>query len=283
MATTQIAQRQIADGAINDAKVAAGAAIATSKLALNGTIILKDGTVAYTGDQSMGNNKLTNVGTPTANGDAANKSYVDGLIANLNSLFDVKGSCKAATTGNINLANPATASFDGVTLSATGLNGGPDRLFVRAQTTAAENGIYAFNGSGSALTRVADMDNWLEVPGALVVVEEGTTYADSLWLCTSNAGGTLGTTAINWYQLPTTSGGLLNSNFVDKEVPSGSINGSNTSFSLANTPTSGSEHVYLNGILLTSGAGNDYTISGGTITMASAPLTGERLIVSYRK
>lgn len=71
--------------------------------------------------------------------------------------------------------------------------------------------------------------------------------------------------------------------FVDKETPTGSINGSNTAFTLANTPVSGSEHVYLNGILQESGAGNDYTISGTAITYLAAPLTGDRLRVSYRK
>jgi len=66
-----------------------------------------------------------------------------------------------------------------------------------------------------------------------------------------------------------------------RETPSGSVNGSNTSFTLANTPASGTEHVYLNGLLQEPGAGNDYTISTNTITMLSAPLTGDRLRVSY--
>lgn len=71
--------------------------------------------------------------------------------------------------------------------------------------------------------------------------------------------------------------------FVVREVPSGSINGSNTAFTLAFTPQAGSEHVFLNGILQESGAGNDYTISGSTITYLSAPQTGDKLHVSYRK
>lgn len=75
----------------------------------------------------------------------------------------------------------------------------------------------------------------------------------------------------------------LTGSSVDKEVPSGSIDGANTAFSLANTPVAGSEHVYLNGLLQQSGAGNDYTISGATITMAAAPLSGEKILVSYRK
>ena len=75
-------------------------------------------------------------------------------------------------------------------------------------------------------------------------------------------------------------GGSSADEFVDRETPSGSINGSNTAFTLAATPTTGSEHVYLNGILQTEGT--DYTISGANITMLSAPETGAILRVSYR-
>lgn len=276
MPTTQIATRQIADGAVTNAKVAAGAGIDSSKLADGANFTLKDGTRAFTGDQSMGNNKLTNLGTPSAGTDAANKNYVDTQIANLNALFDAKGSARAASTANVTVSNPGTSSFDGVTLS----NG--DRLFLRAQTAPAENGLYTFNGSGVALTRAADMDAWAEIPGAFFAVEEGSTYADTVWLCTANQGGTLGTTAVTFQQIPT-SAGLANSNFVDAEVPSGSINGSNTAFTLANTPVSGSVKLYLNGQRLRAGAGNDYTISGTSITMASAPLSGEYLEAEYRK
>src|SRR4029077_21225026 len=59
--------------------------------------------------------------------------------------------------------------------------------------------------------------------------------------------------------------------FVDRETPTGSVNGSNVTFTLANTPIAGSEHVYLNGLLQEPGAGNDYTISGATITYLTAP------------
>lgn len=74
-----------------------------------------------------------------------------------------------------------------------------------------------------------------------------------------------------------------NDQFIDKEIPSGLINGSNVTFTLVNTPVVGSEHVYRNGILQESGAGNDYTISGATITYLTAPLTGDKLRVTYRR
>jgi len=277
MATTQIVQRQIADGAINDAKVAAGAAIATTKLADGANFIKKDGSVSMTGALNMGSQLITNLQTPSAGTDAATKNYVDTAITNVTSLFTSKGTVRAATTANGVLAS---AFANGQTIDGVSLVTG-DRILIKNQSAPAENGIYTVNASG-APTRAIDMDIWSEVAGAWVTVQEGTTNADTVWLSTANQGGTLNTTAITWTN-PITAGGLTSANFVDKEIPSGSINGSNTAFTLANTPTAGSEHVYLNGVLQESGAGNDYTISGASITMLTAPLTGEKLRVSYRK
>ena len=78
---------------------------------------------------------------------------------------------------------------------------------------------------------------------------------------------------------------LLVANHVVRESPTGTINGVNTSFVLAFTPLAGQEQVYVNGILQNSGAGNDYTISGGTITFLSGaiPQTGDIVRVSYLK
>lgn len=275
MATTEIQTRQIADNAITNAKIASGAAIATAKLADSANFILRAGGVAFTGNQSMGANKLTNLGTPTAaSNDAARIVDVETAVAALSSLYKYRN-VRVASTANVTISNPGTAVFDGVTLA----NG--ETILLRAQTAPAENGLYTFNGSASAMTRTATADAWAEFPGSLVSVNEGTAYADSRWFCPANDGGTLGSTAITYTQ--DTSTGLNSTNFVDKEVPSGSINGANTSFVLANTPTAGTEHVYLNGILQESGAGNDYTISSATITMLTAPLTGEKIRVTYRK
>lgn len=274
MPETTIASRQIRDGAITDAKVAAGAAIASSKLADGANFVKKDGTVAFTGDQSMGNNKLTTLGTPTNTGDAATKGYVDGLIAALPSAYKYRN-VHAATTADINLSNPGTSTFDGHTLTSG------QRLLVWQQSTGSQNGIYDFNGSSSALTRSSDSDAWDELTGTLVYVDQGTTYGDKRFFCTSNSGGTLGSTTVTYAQ--DVAGTLSPSNFVTEETPSGSINGSNTSFTLANTPTAGTLKLYLNGIRLKSGAGNDYTISTNTITMTTAPISGDVLLADYMK
>jgi hypothetical protein len=124
--------------------------------------------------------------TPSASTDIANKDYVDNVAQGL----DPKASCVAATTVNITLSG--TQTIDGVALIAA------DRCLVKNQTAPADNGIYVV--AAGAWARSADMNAWLEVPGAFAFIEQGTTQADTGWVCTSNAGGTLGTTAITFVQ-----------------------------------------------------------------------------------
>jgi phage-related tail fiber protein len=78
---------------------------------------------------------------------------------------------------------------------------------------------------------------------------------------------------------------LLVANYVVRESPTGTINGTNAAFTLAATPVAGTEQVYVNGILQNSGAGNDYTISGATITFLAGaiPQTGDVVRVTYLK
>lgn len=135
---------------------------------------------------SLNSQKITNLATPTLDTDAANKGYVDSVAQGL----DAKQSVIVATTANITLSG--TQTIDGITVAAG------DRVLVKNQTAPAQNGIYL--ASASAWTRALDMNLWAEVPNAFAFVESGTTQSDSGWVCTSNAGGTLDTTAITWTQ-----------------------------------------------------------------------------------
>ena len=69
---------------------------------------------------------------------------------------------------------------------------------------------------------------------------------------------------------------------IDKETPSGLINNSNTIFELSHIPIHGSEHVYLNGLLLESGTENDYMIYGNAIMFNYPLVVDMRLKCSYR-
>ena len=135
---------------------------------------------------SFNSQNLTNLLDPVNAQDAATKLYVDNAAQGL----DAKASCVAATTVSITLVGGQT--IDGVTVVAG------DRVLVKNQSSAAANGIYVVQTT--SWTRSTDMDTWAEVPNAYVWIETGTTQADTGWVCTSNAGGTLGTTAITWVQ-----------------------------------------------------------------------------------
>jgi hypothetical protein len=98
---------------------------------------------------------------------------------------------RAATTANITISTALNNAdtLDGVTL-ATG-----DLVLVKDQSSALQNGIYVV---GASPARAVDFDTYDEHAGAVIYVNEGTTNADTLWKCTSNAGGTLNTTAITF-------------------------------------------------------------------------------------
>jgi hypothetical protein len=139
-----------------------------------------------TANYAFGGFKITGLADPTAAQDAATKQYVDSVAQGL----DPKASCVAATTANITLSAPQT--IDGVAVVAG------DRVLVKNQTLPQNNGIYLV--AAGAWTRALDMDAWAEVPNAFTFIEGGTTQADSGWVSTANAGGTLGTTPITFVQ-----------------------------------------------------------------------------------
>jgi hypothetical protein len=140
---------------------------------------------------AMGTSKITGLGTPTADADAANKGYVDSVAQGL----DTKASVVAATTtaGTLATSFADAEIVDGVTL-ATG-----NRILIKNQADATENGIYVVAASG-APARSTDMNEGTEFPGAYVFVEEGTVNADTGWVCTNNSPVTLGSTNIVFTQ-----------------------------------------------------------------------------------
>jgi hypothetical protein len=135
------------------------------------------------------------VATPTDAAHAATKGYVDSARQGL----DVKQSVRAATTGAINLASDLENgdAIDGVTL-ATG-----DRVLVKNQGTASQNGIYVVQASDAAV-RAVDANGTADTGevsgGTFVFVEEGTLNADSGFVVSSNGPITVGTDAMNWVQ-----------------------------------------------------------------------------------
>jgi hypothetical protein len=134
---------------------------------------------------------FTNIGTttgtvstaPSGATDIANKQYVDYYAAGLS----WKAPVLTATSANITLSGLQT--INGVTVVAG------DRVLVKNQSTASQNGIYT--ASATAWTYAIGADDWAEYVGAIVFIVDGS-LTGTAWYCTAQPGGTLGVTAMNW-------------------------------------------------------------------------------------
>jgi hypothetical protein len=166
----------------------------TNALGLAGTTNKVIGLTADTILLDLNGTRITGGGTPTLDSDLTTKSYVDTLAVGLS----WKSPVKATTTADGTLA---TAFANGQTIDGFTLTTG-DRILIKDQSAPAENGIYIV--TAGAPTRATDFDAWSDVPNAAVFVEQGTANGDKGFVCTSDAGGTLNTTAITFTQFTAT-------------------------------------------------------------------------------
>ena len=136
-----------------------------------------DQMAAPTGSVSLNSQNITNLADPVNTQDAATKGFVESTAQGL----DVKDSCKAATTGNITISTALNNgdSIDGVSLS-TG-----DRVLVKNQGTASQNGIYIV---GASPARAADLASGSNAAGFFTFIEQGTVNAENGFVCTSDSG-----------------------------------------------------------------------------------------------
>ena len=194
-------------GAIDGAVIGANTPAAGTFAALVGTSLAVDNvsvdgnTVSTTnsnGDLVLSPNGTGSVTVPSGYKNRAgfganslvSKEYVDAVKVGL----DFKDSVRAASTANVTVSGPGSA-IDGVTLSSN------DRVLLKNQSTASENGIYVFNGAASAMTRATDADSSDEVtPGMFVFVEEGTVNADNGFVLTTDGSITVGSTSLAFAQ-----------------------------------------------------------------------------------
>ncbi|MEV0996860.1 hypothetical protein [Nonomuraea sp. NPDC050202] len=224
----------VADGTITNAKVAANAGIALTKLATNpldraqhtGTQPAStisdfvaqvranrlDQLTAPGADIPLAGYKLTNLGAPVNANDAARLADVQAAAAGIS----VKPAVRVATTANITLSGLQT--IDGVSVQAG------DRVLVKNQTTATQNGLYT--AASGAWARTADALN----PNTFVFVSEGTTLAETGWAISTNGPITPGTTSIAWAQFAGGGGGggagaglIQNGGNIDVTAADGSI------------------------------------------------------------
>ncbi len=140
--------------------------------------------------------------TPTADAHFATKAYVDSTSEGL----DVKESVKVATTANITLSG--TQTIDGVAVSAD------ERVLVKNQSTATENGLYLCKAS--SWVRTDDLAAGFDAAGMFTFVEQGSSNADIAFVCTSNKGSAVVGTNNLSYSIFSSSGNVTAGNGLDK-------------------------------------------------------------------
>lgn len=210
LAASVAGRGKIQDGFFDAATVTAkfeASAIALDRLAE--AVLQADGGTQWTGDQDAGGNKLTGLGTPTTDSDAATKAYVDAAVSGL----DLKASVRLATAAALPANTPAGSgvgktltgdangalSVDGVAVVVA------DRILVKDEGDE-NNGIYVVTATGDGsnpfvLTRATDADENAEVTtGMFCFVSEGTVNADSGWTLVTNDPITVDTTTLTFTQ-----------------------------------------------------------------------------------
>lgn len=169
------------------------------------------------------------------------------------------------------LAKLAAAATGNVLLSGTAPSWGKVGL------TTHISGTLAVGNGGTGITTTPT--------NGQIPIGNGTNYTAATLTAGTGISVTNGSGSITLAVTTGASGVVLASNFVVRETPTGTVNGTNATFTLAFTPLSGTEHVFVNGVLQNPGTGNDYTISGATITFLTGaiPQTNDVVRVSYLK
>lgn len=223
---------------------------------------------APSGSVSLNSQNITNLLDPTTAQMAATKNYVDMAVAAL----APKNDCQAATTAALPTStyNNGTAGV-GATLTFSvaavlvldgyTVNLG-DRILVKNQASAVQNGIYSVTTLGTVLvatvlTRTLDFDQPGDgVNGALVYVLNGTVNGNTLWSCTTAGSITFGTTNINWSR-------FLGSTYTADGT---TLTLSGTTFSI-NTSYVGQASIVTVGTLTSGATGAGFTVALGTSTI----------------
>jgi hypothetical protein len=171
---------------------------------------------------------VTGLGDPSVSSEAATKNYVDQAVAGLRTRIIAE----AATTANIDLTADLENgdTLDGVTL-VTG-----DRVLVKDQTNATQNGLYIVVASGTA-SRDPEHDTIAELSGQMIVVNQGTSNDNKIFLCTTDSSATIDVSNIVYTQITPANVGTVTS--------VGVADAGSSEFTVANSPITSSGTITL--------------------------------------
>jgi hypothetical protein len=107
--------------------------------------------------------RITNLAPGAAAGEPVTYEQMNAALEGLS----WKDNVRVSPSVNVTISSPGS-TLDGIAMAAG------DRVLLRAQTTASQNGIYVWNGSAVSMTRALDASTFDELESAVVVVDEGT-------------------------------------------------------------------------------------------------------------
>jgi hypothetical protein len=208
IADSQITSAKIVDGTIVNADINASAAIDATKIA--------DGTVTNAEFQyinTLSSNAQTQIDAKAAT------TYVDNAVAGLRTRIIAE----CASTANVVISSALEAGdvIDGVTLVAG------DRVLLKDQSTATENGLYIAVASGAA-SRDPEHDTIAELSGGMVITNQGTANDNKIFLCTTDTDATLGSTSITYTTITPQNVGTVTSITAGTGLSGGAITSSGT-------------------------------------------------------
>jgi hypothetical protein len=208
IADSQITSAKIVDGTIVNADINASAAIDATKIH-NGSV--SNAEFAYV-------NGVTSAIQTQIDAKAAT-TYVDNAVAGLRTRIIAE----CASTANVVISSALEAGdvIDGVTLVAG------DRVLLKDQSTATENGLYIAVASGAA-SRDPEHDTIAELSGGMVVVNQGTVNDNKIFLCTTDTDATLGSTSITYTTITPQNVGTVTSITAGTGLSGGAITSSGT-------------------------------------------------------
>jgi hypothetical protein len=208
IADSQITSAKIVDGTIVNADINASAAIDATKI--------HDGAVSNAEFAYV--NGVTSAIQTQIDAKAAT-TYVDNAVAGLRTRIIAE----CASTANVTISSALEAGdvIDGVTLVAG------DRVLLKDQSTATENGLYIAVASGAA-SRDPEHDTIAELSGGMVVVNQGTANDNKIFLCTTDTDATLGSTSITYTTITPQNVGTVTSITAGTGLSGGAITASGT-------------------------------------------------------
>ena len=180
LAANSVNSSKIVNDSIVNADINSSAAIAATKI--------HDGTISNT---EFGYLNGVSSAIQTQIDTKAATSYVNDAVAGLRTRIIAE----CASTANVNISNALEAgdTIDGVTLVAG------DRVLLKDQSTASENGLYTAVGSGAgAASRDTQFNSIEELSGQMIVVNQGSANDNKIFLCTTNNTASLGSDSITY-------------------------------------------------------------------------------------